>query len=294
MTALLPVAGWGQTARISGTVLDGCADPLPHSLLTLVSSGSTALVATAQTNEDGEFFFPLVEVGAYDVQFESPGWKPARWKVPGGTEGEITIHITLDPREFCFTSRPLIPLHKSALPSSLEVWSSSEGRPAIDGQQIHSVCEVAANPFYFRDRMITLRGRIQIGFEDFEISAEHCAEGQINAIWLEYGRGPKRQPTVWCCGDMVPDDSLWLKQDSEFRRFHRDLTAKKKTKECASRDCYRFDVTATLAGRFESVLTVICPDGKSVCPRGAGYGHLGTFSSRFVIHQVSDIDAKPK
>ncbi len=142
--------------------------------------------------------------------------------------------------------------------------------------------------------MISIRGPIRIGLDEFELSAQDCPNRKTDSIWLEYGRGPKKQPTVWCCGDMVPRDPLALLQNQEFWRFHHSLTSKKKTKECSDNYCFTNDVTATLTGRFESVLTVVCPDGKILCPAGEGFGHQGSFSTRVVIHQVADIEVKLK
>jgi hypothetical protein len=122
---------------------------------------------------------------------------------------------------------------------------------------------------------------VQIAFEDFELSAETCEGGKIDGIWLEYGRGPKKQPTIWCCGDLTPRDPLVLVQDNEFRRFHRLLTAKKR----AGR------ITATLAGRFDSVETEPCPgDSKARCCGFGNFGHFGMACGRLVIQRVSDVE----
>jgi hypothetical protein len=145
-----------------------------------------------------------------------------------------------------------------------------------------TVCEVVRTPALFNGKIITLRSPIQIAFEDFGLSVSECAEKKIDYVWLEYGKGPKRQPTIWCCGDMVPRDSLVLKQDREFRRFHHYITATKKAKGCY--DCYLYHVTATLTGRFDAVereLGALC-----------GFGHLGTACGHLVISAVSDVVAE--
>jgi hypothetical protein len=79
------------------------------------------------------------------------------------------------------------------------------------------VCEVLQHPQTFNGKMISIRTRIRIEFEDFEIDTPSCANKVIDGIWLEYGKGPKKQPTIWCCGDLTPADQLGLIQDSAFR-----------------------------------------------------------------------------
>jgi hypothetical protein len=146
------------------------------------------------------------------------------------------------------------------------------------------VCEVLEHPQSFNGKMILIRTGISIGFEDFEVDIPSCAKKVVDAIWLEYGTGPKKQPTTWCCGNLTPSDQLDLVQDSAYRKFDSYLRAGRKGKPL-------YAVSATLSGRFDTVLTTTCPDGVHQCPRDGGFGHLGAFSSRLIIHSVSDVSA---
>jgi hypothetical protein len=146
-----------------------------------------------------------------------------------------------------------------------------------------TVCDVVRSPASFNGKIITLRGTIQIAFETFGLSASDCTNKKIDYLWLEYGRGPKRQPTTWCCGDMVPRDTLVLVQNTDFHRFHRYITAMKKAEGCY--DCYLYHVTATLTGRFDAVE----PQPRASC----GFGHFGMACGRLVIGAVSDVLANP-
>jgi hypothetical protein len=156
-----------------------------------------------------------------------------------------------------------------------------------------TMCEVVKSPALFSGKIITLRAPIQIAFENFGLSVSECADKKLDYVWLEYARGPKKQPTTWCCGDMVPRDPLGLKQNSEFQRFHRYITAEKRAKGCY--DCYLYHVTATLTGRFDAVETEPCPgDVKSrCCGVSGGFGHFGMACGRLVIRAVSDVVASP-
>jgi hypothetical protein len=156
-----------------------------------------------------------------------------------------------------------------------------------------TLCELVKTPEGFNGKTLTMRGHILIGFENFQLDLSDCRGGAIGNIWLEYGRGPKRQPTIWCCGDISPRDSLRLDMNRDFRAFHRYLTAQKRGEGCYEGECHLYDVTATLTGRFDLRPTVTCPDGKSKCPEDGGFGHFGTSAARLVIQSVSDVTTKP-
>jgi hypothetical protein len=69
----------------------------------------------------------------------------------------------------------------------------------------------------------------------------------------------------------------------------------RKEKGCYAYDCNLYNVTATLAGRFEAVDTEPCPgDAAShCCGIGGGFGHFGAACARLVIHRVTEVVAKP-
>ena len=154
-----------------------------------------------------------------------------------------------------------------------------------------SVCELVKSPDRFTGKMVSVGGRILIAFEDFRLDTT-AYSGNSTDLWLEYGSGPKRKPTIWCCGDMTPRDPLRVVQDSEFKRFHRALTAQSRGKGCHEGQCYPYEVTAILTARFDAVETMTCPDDKSLCPKGGGFGRFGLSSARIVIESVSDVVAK--
>jgi hypothetical protein len=151
-----------------------------------------------------------------------------------------------------------------------------------------NVCDIVKEPERFNGKMIPVRGRISIAFEDFELSAAHCAQQGRGGIWLEYGRGPKSQPTTWCCGDMTPRDKMALVQNQDFRSFHRFLAEQRRVKGCYEGQCYVYDVTATITGRLDAVKSEVGRNGRGVCD---GFGHFGVFCARLVIQKVSDVVA---
>jgi hypothetical protein len=83
-------------------------------------------------------------------------------------------------------------------------------------------------------------------------------------------------------------------QNEDFRSFDLHLTEAKRTEDCRGRECFLYDVTATLTGALDATKTQIGPDGNShICPAG-GWGHLGIACARLVIQSVSNVDAKPR
>jgi hypothetical protein len=159
-----------------------------------------------------------------------------------------------------------------------------------------TICELARSPERFDGKIVSLHAAILIGFERFEVAADECDGRLIDGVWLEYGKGPKRQPTTWCCGDPTPKGPMVLTQNEEFHKFHRDLIAQYKMAGCHEWDCPCFSITATLTGQFNAVKTEICPDGRSRCPAGGaetGFGNHGDASARLVIQTVSEVVATP-
>lgn len=154
---------------------------------------------------------------------------------------------------------------------------------AADTYSNVDVCQLMANPEQYDGKLITVRVKIDIGFEYFEMEASHCKGLAANPIWLEYARGLK-QPTTWCCGDTRSRDPLAIKKDKSFREFDRYLRANHNGHAV-------YHVTATLSGRFDSAPAALCPDAKHLCPKDGGFGHFGGYAARMVIESASDVSA---
>jgi hypothetical protein len=161
------------------------------------------------------------------------------------------------------------------------MWVSVSLGQSLDSPTTTTVCELVQSPLKFSGKIVKLNGRVLIAFEDFELSTAGCEGKEINGVWLEYGRGPRKQPTTWCCGDLVPRDPLGLVSNEDFRRFDRYLTAPTRTK---------YQVTAALIGRFDAMPGEPGRNGKGVCCTG-GFGHFGSFCGRLVIASVANVVA---
>jgi hypothetical protein len=166
-----------------------------------------------------------------------------------------------------------------------------QNKPVIPSQT--ALCELVSHPERYDRKIVSVRAPVRIEFEDFRLAASECVDRKIDDIWLYYGRGPKHQPTIWCCGDLTPRDSIRMVQNEDFRLFHRYLTdCRERTP--SGRECFLYNLTATLTGRLDAQKTEIGRDGDShVCPAG-GWGHFGFYCARLVIQSVSNLDAKPR
>ena len=157
-------------------------------------------------------------------------------------------------------------------------------QPSSDSP-VATSCELVKLPERFKGSIVKVRAQILIAFEDFRLDTAACEGKKIDGAWLEYGNGPKRQPVTWCCGDMIPRDPLPLLQNSDFKKFHRYLTAQSRTSACHEGQCYLYRVTATLTGRLDTAPF----DKNGYCT--SGYGHFNFHCARLVIHSVSDVVA---
>src|SRR5215472_6065022 len=234
--------------RISGRVVDECWSPLFRVAVTLRKPGKTGSAETALTNDHGEFGLLPVEAGIYDLRFEATGKLVVKTiEVSDGTDLDLGEIVLNQNSMYCPQSQS-VPYKLSTVAQSLDETG---------------LCELLQHPDRFNHEILTVRARIKIAFEDFEADVTDCGRGIIGAVWLEYGRGPKRQPTIWCCGDMTPRDPLEMIQNDAIREFHRYLTAQRTP--CTGGGCYKYQVTTTLTGRFDTVPVEPCANKKSMC-----------------------------
>ncbi|AIF45954.1 hypothetical protein [Dyella japonica] len=150
-----------------------------------------------------------------------------------------------------------------------------------------SVCQLLEDPGRYNHALVEVTGRAGHGFEDFSLTAGHCADSvHVSGIWLEYG-GTHASGTMYCCGVtrirtrpealVVEGVTTRLRDDKVFQDFDQIIQ-----KEPYAR------AQVTVVGRFFS-------GEPRQFPRGtvwAGYGHMGLFSL-LVIEQVLAVSALP-
>lgn len=96
---------WGQsfTASLQGTVADSSGAVVPEARLTLTNE-TTNVKQTARSNERGEYLFPRVPPGTYQLTAELEGFKSfVRSGLPLEVQQQALVNIVLTPGEL--TSR---------------------------------------------------------------------------------------------------------------------------------------------------------------------------------------------
>lgn len=164
---------------------------------------------------------------------------------------------------------------------------------AQDPEAVLTPCQILENPEAFNGKMIRVRGGVSVSFENFTLDTSHCKPDKNDWriwIWLEYGSGPEKHPTIWCCGNIDPrKDEIAVVQNQDFRKFYEYVGAMNTKSGCG--DCYRYDVTATLTGRLDyGERELTNPDGQKVML--GRFGHMGMSELRLVIQSVSDLAVK--
>ena len=74
-----PFLAFGQDATIVGTVTDPSSSVIPNVKVT-VTNTETGLTRTIQTSDSGQYVFPELKIGHYDVKAEAAGFKTAEQK----------------------------------------------------------------------------------------------------------------------------------------------------------------------------------------------------------------------
>lgn len=239
IVALSLAGGASVGVRVRGSVVDAMGAAIPRARIEVKTKDRVLFEGFA--DDDGKFSVPSA-AGPSQVRISAPGFRQ--------------IVRTIDASKADVEMRP-IRLEVADL-GGVQVMAlkSVKGILSMPAEP----CDLVQSPTSFNGTTVVVRGRVRIDSEDFELTSE-CGGG----IWLEYGRGPLQQPTIWCCGSMKPDDSAVVVEDDDFRKFDRLL-----------RRPGKHDLMATVVGRVD------------VSPKGA-YGHLGTSTARLVIQAVADV-----
>jgi hypothetical protein len=153
-------------------------------------------------------------------------------------------------------------------------------------------CELIASPEKYSGKVVQVRARVNLVFEDFSLAQEGC-EDAYPGVWLVYG-GDEPTPTSSTVNDLSRKPGSVLKvngrpiplvHDDALELFRDRLNAIRISPigDHPCYDCHLYRVTATLTGVFFAAIN----DARQL----NGYGHLGC-CHLLAIQQVSDVDAK--
>ena len=122
-----------------------------------------------------------------------------------------------------------------------------------------TVCDLVKSPETYGGKVVEVRGRVALAFEDFSLAQEGC-EDAYPGVWLAYG-GDVPTPTASTVNDLarkpgsvlrVNGTPVPLVRDAALELFKQRLSAHRLNGigERPCYDCYLFKVTATLRGLF--------------------------------------------
>jgi hypothetical protein len=168
-----------------------------------------------------------------------------------------------------------------------------------------TVCDILNNPQSFNGKIVRIKGTVIAGFDQFVVKGADCGINVNKNIWLSYPEGTKAkagpavtvqlQPAHNFAGDIpsVQRTPVSLDKNSkDFKLFDSQLaTPYKKGGMCLG--CNKFEVTATLVGRLDSVekATVQRDKANKIIGFG-GFGHMNAYAARLVLQSVSDVTSK--
>lgn len=170
-----------------------------------------------------------------------------------------------------------------------------------------TVCDVVKSPAPFNGKMVRIKGTVVAGFDEFAIkdAADSNCGFPVNAIWLAYPQGSKGkagptamltiQPARNYTGSYAPParTPVTLTKDKDFKQFDSLLaqTHQKGADMCLG--CTRYQVTATLVGRLDTVTdATLKRDAAGKIVGFGGFGNMNAYPARLVLQSVTDVAPK--
>ena len=170
-----------------------------------------------------------------------------------------------------------------------------------------NVCDVVKNPAPFDGKMVRIKGTVVAGFDEFVIkdaSDPNCGF-QVNGIWLSYPQGSKAksgpvvivtaEPAHNFAGTLKPATRtpVTLDKSKDFKQFDSLLSQPHQKGMDMCLGCARYEVTATLTGRLDTVADAsIKRDASGKIVSFGGFGNMNAYPARLVLESVSDVVAK--
>ncbi len=170
-----------------------------------------------------------------------------------------------------------------------------------------TVCDVVKKPQAFDGKTVRIKGTVIAGFDEFVIkdaTDPNCGY-PVNAIWLAYPPGTKGkagpaamlviQPAKNFTGKYSPParTPATLDKSKEFKQFDSLLAQKHEKGADMCLGCTRYEVTATLVGRMDSVADATFErDASGKIVGFGGFGNMNAYPARLVLESVTDVTPK--
>ncbi len=167
-----------------------------------------------------------------------------------------------------------------------------------------TVCNVVKQPESFKGKMVRIKGTVVAGFDEFAIedaTDPNCGY-PVNAIWISYPQGTKGkagaaaivevQPARNFTGKYTPParTAVTLDKSKDFKQFDSLLAQKHEKGDDMCLGCARYEVTATLVGRLDSVADAgLKYDAAGKIIDFGGFGNMNAYPARLVLESVTDV-----
>ena len=170
-----------------------------------------------------------------------------------------------------------------------------------------TVCDVVKKPQAFNGQIVRIKGTVVAGFDEFVIkdSTDSNCGYPVNAIWLAYPPGTKGkagpaamltiEPARNFTGKYTPATraAVTLDKSKDFKQFDSLLAQKHEKGADMCLGCTRYEVTATLVGRMDSVAdATLQRDASGKIVGFGGFGNMNAYPARLVLESVSDVTPK--
>jgi len=170
-----------------------------------------------------------------------------------------------------------------------------------------AVCDVVKNPASFDGKMVRIKGTVVAGFDEFMIkdATDPNCGFQVNGIWLSYPQGSKAksgpvaivtaQPAHNFAGTVKTParTPVTLDKSKEFKQFDSLLSQSHQKGADMCLGCARYEVTATLTGRLDTVAdAAVKRDASGKIVSFGGFGNMNAYPARLVLESVSDVTPK--
>ena len=185
------------------------------------------------------------------------------------------------------------------------------GAPQAGAPVDTTVCDVVKKPEAFDGKIVRIKGTVFAGFDEFAIkdaTDPNCGY-TVNAIWLDYPTGTKGkagpaalltiQPAKGFTGKITPPARAVVTLDrtgdkgKDFKQFDSLLAQKHEKGLDMCLGCTRYEVTATLVGRLDSVAdATLKRDAAGKIVGFGGFGNMNAYPARLVLESVTDVTPK--
>ncbi len=169
-----------------------------------------------------------------------------------------------------------------------------------------TVCDVVKKPASFDGKIVRIKGTVIVGFDQFAIkdATDPNCGFPVNTIWLEYPQGTKGKAGAAAIVEIQPAKNfsgqytaptraaVTLDKSKDFKQFD-SLLSQPHQKGSMCLGCARYEVTATLIGRLDTVDDpMLKRDASGKIAGFGGFGNMNSYPARLVLQSVSDVTPK--